>query len=346
LVTIAHRKPDRVPVDYWATKDVDRKLLAHFGIQGRDKLLEKLGVDLRYIFPRYTGPQLRTFSDGSTEDIWQVRRKRIKTGDAIYEEVSHSPLGDAGSIADLEKFNWPNPGWFDYSEINILCNKYRDYAIVVCDERTNRTTVLHEGIYLRGMEKMMTDLALNPDFVQVMFDRISEFYLEINRRIFEISEGKVDILLIGDDLGTQNGLLISSQMLQKFVFPYLKKYTRLCHDYNIKAMFHSCGSIREVIPDLIEIGIDILNPIQVQAKGMVPAELKQKFGRQLCFHGAVDVQQTMPRGTTKDVHREVSERIEVLGKDGGYILAPTHNFQVDVPVENILAFYQETGSLK
>jgi len=191
----------------------------------------------------------------------------------------------------------------------------------------------------------MMDLALNPDFVQAMFDRISEFYLKLNRRIFEAAEGKVEILLIGDDLGTQNGLIASPQMLQKFVFPYLRKYTHLCHEYNIKAMFHSCGSIREVIPDLIEAGIDILNPIQAQAKGMVPMELKQEFGSNLCFHGAVDVQQTMPKGTTEDVRYEVRQRIEVLGAEGGYILAPTHNFQTDVPIENILAFYEEADSL-
>lgn len=346
LDAIALHETDRVPVDYWATNDVDRKLLEYFGLLDRDKLLEKLGVDLRYIFPHYIGPQLRTFPDGSTEDIWQVRRRKIETGGAVYEEVSYSPLADAKSIDELIKFHWPVPNWFDYSEIKTLGDKYKKYAIVVCDERTNRTTVLHEAIYLRGIEKIMIDLAMNPDFVRMLFDRISGFYLELNRRIFEASDGRIDILLIGDDLGTQNGLLVSPAMLREFVLPYLKRYTKLCHHFGVKAMFHSCGSIREVIADLIDAGIDILNPIQVQAKGMVPAELKREFGNKICFHGGVDVQQTMPRGTTEKVRSEVRERIEVMGAGGGYILAPTHNFQVDVPVENIVAFYEEAGSLQ
>lgn len=346
LKAIEHKTTDRVPVDFWATKDAEKKLLSFFNMENKEEVLEKLGIDLRYVFPEYMGDPLRSFPDGSREDIWKVRRKGIKAGNATYDEITCYPLSGAASIEDIEKFDWPDPDRFNFSDMENVCKKYEQYAVVLCDDRTNRTTVLHQGIYLRGMEQIMLDIALNPDFVHALFNRISNFYITLNKRVFEAANGKIDILLIGDDIGTQNGLLLSPSQIREFIIPYLKKYLGLSRDYGVKAMFHSCGAIREIIPDLIDTGFDILNPVQVRAAGMVPAELKREFGQKICFHGGVDVQKTMPYGTVEEVKKEVRERIDVLGKNGGYILAPTHNFQADVPVENIIAFYEEAGSLK
>ena len=345
LESLSHRQTDRVPVDYWSTEEVDRRLSEYMGVPNRGELLEALGIDIRYVFPPYIGPPLRTFSDGSREDIWGVRRKKLIAGSAIYSEVCYSPLSEMMTPGELDDFPWPEPECFDYSQMATLCDKYKNYAVITVDERTNRTTVLHEAIYLCGMEKIMMDLALNPLFVHKLFGKITAFYTEVNRRILQAGSGKIDILLIGDDFGTQNNLIVSSEMLRRFIFPYLKKYIDLCKEYKVRVMFHSCGAIKEIIPDLIELGIEILNPIQVRAEGMVPSELKNEFGDRLCFHGGLDIQQTLPRGKPDDVRNEVRERIEVLGKNGGYILAPTHNFQEEVPLENIIAFYQEAGSM-
>jgi len=346
LKAVEHKITDRVPVDFWATKDAEKKLFSHFNLNDREAVLEKLSIDVRQVFPEYTGPSLRSFPDGSMEDIWKVRRKDIKAGNATYNEITFYPLSEARSIGDLEKFDWPDPEQFDISGMEAVCSRYEKYAVVLCDERTNRTTVLHQGIYLRGMEQIMLDIALNPEFVHALFRRISRFYMELNRKVFEAAKGKIDILLIGDDIGTQSGLLLSPKQIREFILPYLREYVKLCKDYAVKAMFHSCGAIREIIPDLIDTGFDILNPIQVRAAGMIPAELKKEFGEKICFHGGVDVQKTMPCGTVEEVKKEVRDRIDVLGKNGGYILAPTHNFQADVPVENMLAFYEEAGSLR
>ncbi len=346
MKAIEHKTTDRVPVDFWATKDAEKKLFAHFGTDDRETVLKKLGIDMRYVFPEYTGTPLRTFPDGSKEDIWKVRRKGIKAGNATYNEITWYPLADAQSIGDIEKFDWPVPDNFNIADMVNVCGEHEKYAVVLCDDRTNRTTVLHQGIYLRGMEQIMLDIALNPDFTHALFKKISAFYLGLNKKIFEAAKGKIDILLIGDDIGTQTGLLLSPAQIREFVLPYLKQYVHLCKEYGVKAMFHSCGAIRELIPDLIETGFDILNPVQVRAAGMIPAELKDEFGGKICFHGGVDVQKTMPLGTVEEVKEEVRERIDVLGKNGGYILAPTHNFQADVPLENMLAFYEKAVSLK
>ncbi len=346
LKAIEHKTTDRIPVDFWATKDEVKKLVSFFRLKNKEEVLKKLGIDIRYIFPQYTGPELRSFPDGSKEDLWKIRRKEVQAGNTTYDEITYYPLAEASSIEDLEKFDWPDPALFNFSGMEYLCKKNEEYAIVLCDERTNRTNVLHGGMYLCGMEKIMLDIALNPEFVHHLFKRISRFYLELNKRIFEAANGKIDILLIGDDLGAQNSLLLSPAQIREFVIPYLRQFVEQCHNYGAKAMFHSCGAIREIIPDLIDTGFDILNPIQVRAKGMEPAALKRDFGQKICFHGGVDVQQTMPYGTVYEVKKEVRERIDILGKNGGYILAPTHNFQADVPVENIIAFYEEAGSIQ
>lgn len=340
LDAIEHKATDRVPVDYWGTEEITSKLINHFRLNNKEELLKMLDVDLRYVFPKYIGPELITLNDGSEEDIWGVRRKRKRIGNVTYSEVCHSPFAHVSDPAALEEVSWPDPDWYDYSEIKILCDKYADYAIVTVDERTNRTTVLHEAIYLCGMEKVMMDLALNPGFINKMFSKITEFYLEINKRILDAAQGRIDILLIGDDFGTQNGLLISPEMIKKFAIPYIKRYVDLCRQYKVKVMLHSCGAIRAIIPELIKLGIDILNPIQVKARGMIPKELKKEFGEKLCFHGAIDTQEVLPFASPEDVKKEARDCIKALSQNGGYILAPTHNFQADVPIDNIIALYE------
>jgi len=346
LDAINHKITDRVPIDYWATEEITSKLVTHFSLTGKEELLKMLDIDLRYVFPRYIGPELSSFPDGSSVDIWGVKRKRQKIRNIIYNEVCYSPLAHVSDPDALEDVKWPNPDWYDYSEIKILCDKYDKYAIVTVDERTNRTTVLHEAIYLCGIEKVMMDLALNPAFINKLFSKITEFYLEINKRILATATGAIDILLIGDDLGTQNGLLISPEMIKKLLMPYLKKYVDLCKQYNVKVMLHSCGAIRSIIPDLIKLGIDILNPIQVKARGMIPKELKKEFGEELCFHGAIDTQEVLPFGSPKDIKKEVKDCIKILCQNGGYIMAPTHNIQVDVPIDNIIVMYEAAKSIR
>ncbi|MBN1383367.1 MAG: hypothetical protein JW983_00605 [Elusimicrobia bacterium] len=213
---------------------------------------------MQYIFPPYIGPKLRKFHDGSVEDPWKTRR------DPVYNEVCYAPLSEASSLRDINNYEWPNPDWYDYSKIPDMCRKYNDCSVVIYGGNCGMTTVLYQGINLCGMEKMMADLALNPDFVQEMFERITGFYLEVNKRIFEAAKGEIDSILMGDDFGTQRGLLISPAMLKRFVFPNLKKQFDLAHRYNIKVMFHSCGAISEIIPDLTSLGVDVLNPVNIE----------------------------------------------------------------------------------
>jgi len=164
---------------------------------------------------------------------------------------------------------------------------------------------------------------------------------ERSERALKTGSGRIDILWIGDDYGTQSGLLMSPEKWRKLFFPKLKDMCDLGHKYAAKIMLHSCGSTRLLWPDLIEAGVDIYDTVQPEAANMDPAELKRDFGDRICFHGSISTQRTLPFGTTQQVAAEVRLRVETVGRNGGLIVAPAHNIQPDTPLENILALYKE-----
>jgi len=338
---LSHKETYRVPIDYWATEEITAMLCRHFGVASKHEMLEKMGVDLRYVFPNYTGPQLKRYDDGSNEDIWKVRRRTIRGAEGFYEHTVYSPLSSIKTIEELEDWSPPSPDWYDYASLRSQCEKYEKYATVFVGDRTNRTCVLHEAIYLRGVQQALIDLLRNPKFTRRLYEKITEFYIEFNKRCFEEAGDLIDVFMMGEDLGTQQGLLVSPETFRKLIKPYLSMHIQLAKRYGIKVMLHSCGAIRKLIPELVEMKVDILNPIQVRARGMNPAELKREFGDKISFHGAIDIQHTLPHGRPEDVREEVRNRIQTLGKDGGYILCSTHNIQLDTPIENVLAMYDE-----
>ena len=346
LRAVAHEEADRTPVDYWAVAEVDRSLIRATGTSGREELLRRLGVDIRYVEGKYVGPPLERTGNGEWTDLWGVRRRRVKASFGSYDEVSYSPLASATGPEEVYDAPWPSPDWFDFSPLRRARDEHGAFALANHADRLNRTSVLKAAVYLRGMENVMTDLALKPELAKALFDRIAEFYLAANERMFEAARGQLDVFFMGDDFGAQSGLLVSRKMWKEFFVPHLRRFTEQARSYGLSVMFHSCGAIREIVPDLVELGVDIINPVQARAAGMDPRELKKEFGERVTFHGSVDIQDTVPKGTVEDVKKEVRERIEILGEGGGFILAPCHNFQADCPVENILAVYEEAGSLR
>jgi uroporphyrinogen decarboxylase len=195
---------------------------------------------------------------------------------------------------------------------------------------------------LRGLEQSLIDPLEAPEFTHELIRRISDFFYAHHRRMFETCEGLIDVAQVTDDLGSQTGPLISLPLYQEFYAPHHRRFIDLCHEFGIKVFHHDDGSCRPFLPLLLDMGIDILNPIQWRCPGMDMEELKTEFGKRICFHGAVDNQQTLPFGSPDDVRAEVRRCIDSLACDGtGYILAPCHNLQAVSPVENILAMYDE-----
>ncbi len=180
----------------------------------------------------------------------------------------------------------------------------------------------------------------NPEVAATLVEKIANFYYRQAEIMFQKGKGYIDIFFMGDDYGVQNGLMMSRRLWKKFFAPHLERFWRLAKSYDLKVQLHSCGSVRELIPDFIEMGLDVLDPIQVRARGMVPEELKKEFGDRLAFHGSIDTQETLPFGSKEDVKKEVLHRLKVMTPGGGFIISPSQHLLTEIPLENIVTMYE------
>ena len=266
-----------------------------------------------------------------------------------YEEIEmETPFGKAHSmgspcldvanyptIADLVAYPWPQPDWFDYSTLRPQLAAWSDFAIAA----TGCSVFQHPQLF-RGVEQLTIEMAADPDLTEFILDRVTDFYVGYFRRVFEEVGDLIDIFRLADDIGGQQNLLISPRMLERYVKPRLLRCTALAHEFDIKVLFHTDGNVRSAIPNLINWGIDILDPLQPEAPGMDPLELKREYGDRLCFSGGISAQDVLSLRGVEDVRAEVARAIQILAPGGGYILSPGHpSLQVDVPTENIIAMY-------
>jgi len=344
LAAIRHETVDRIPTDYWATGEVTEKLCRHLGCGTVLEMYDRLGIDgIMHVAPPYIGPPLPECGDSFSDGLqaWGMRFKRQEYEDGVYWEQSYYPLAEAETIEDLDAYPWPKPEWFDYEELARQCAQYPDRAIEV-----GYCAIFYYHNMLRGLEQSLMDPLLRPEFTHHLLQKIADTFYEYHARCFEATRGLVQITQVTDDFGSQSNLLISPQIFREFYKPHIQRAIDLAKSFDILVFHHDDGAIRPLIPELVDMGIDILNPIQWRCPGMDPAELKDSFGDRICFHGGVDNQTVMPFGTPEDVEAEVAYLLETLGRDGtGYILAPCHNIQPNTPVENILTLYRTANEL-
>ena len=333
----------RMPAHYYGTPEINKALMETFGLKDRKEIYDRLGTDLRHVGPAYTGPAMRTFDDGSTEGLNGERYKTVSFGHGSYSEPSYLPFGDVDDVGELEFFRFPSPDWYDYSGIKDRCLQFSDYAIEI--EGAGTPDFINGIGRYRGVEKVMYDIALEDPVFLALMEKRFDFLYEKTKRTLEAGEGLIDIVGLGEDLGNQNGLLISPDTYDRLFRDRHKAFIDLAHKYNAFAMMHCCGSCRKLIPTFIEMGLDILEVVQVDAAGMDITELHDEFYGKLAFCGSLSVQHTLPFGTVDDVIREVELRKKLFAK-GGMIIAPTHAIQAGTPVENILAMYRTIGSLE
>jgi uroporphyrinogen decarboxylase len=357
---IAFRKPDRTPRDFAAVPEIWRKLQEHFGTQDRNAILKALDVDGRVIsYDSFCHPPdvsqdeidlnasherssiggmwRRVEPDGSNRDIWGAHRRKVTTPFGALDEFASFPLEGANSVDDLKRHNWPTPDWWDFSGLRPTIeniNNSTNYSI-----RYRIGSVFETAWSLRGLERFLMELAIDPALPLYIMERIAEVHLENLRRVLEHAGDLIDIVYFYDDLASQEGLLLSAEMYQRCIQPHHQRIIGLAARYSKPTMMHSCGSVYPLINHLIKMGLNILNPIQPSAKNMNPEKLAEEFGGRLVFHGGIDVQQFLPKATPEQVKEKVHYICELLGRNGGYILAGSHHLQADVPLENVLAMY-------
>jgi uroporphyrinogen decarboxylase len=348
-----HASPDFTPCDYYATPEIHRSLLAYFGIEGDEghavsmgpsanliedgRVGERLGTDIRYISAPYVGPALPAFEDGSTMNLWGIRRRAVKNEYGDYAEPVNAPYAAWKTVEEVTWFPWPNPDWFDYSALPALCAKYPDLAIAVGGWHVQ--DFINSTALGRGVERTLLDIATdNPVFLAIIENR-HRFYMAYVERVLQAARGRIDIVCCGDDFGTQRGLLISPASFDRLFAAKKKELFDLAHAYDAKVSHHCCGSSRKLIPHFIQCGMDAIQTIQTRAAGMDPYGLKKDFGGQIVLHGAVDVQGWLQQSSPPAIEAEVNRLMDEVGAGGGFILAPSHCIQPDTPLENVLAIY-------
>ena len=366
IAAINHRPVDRVPIDLNPTLTAYENLKAHLGLEipesvtpnlaveviPHPEVLSRLGVDLISVKLPDPGRASESLPEKRV-DMWglEYRLVRQRQG-AYYENVTHPLAGS--TTADLQDYPWPD------SRPGAVADALHDHARRLYDETDLALVgrfgppILETAMFLVGMEEWYVRLATDQQFIRVLLEKISAIATGCDAAGIEASGEYVQIVKVsGEDLGMQNGLLFSPKVIRELLLPPLRRrWGAVCEcldrvNPSAKIMLHSCGAIRAFIPQLIEAGIDVLDPVQPMARGMEPAGLKADFGDRLVFHGGIDVQHLLPRGTPEEIARQVRQCLnDFQAHRGGYILAPSHNVQADVPPENLLAMIESAKNWK
>jgi uroporphyrinogen decarboxylase len=343
----------KIPVDYLAHRSADSKLKAHLGLDSERELLDHLDCDFFYLpgrdisqnegaLPFYKG-KLPVMTDAERICPLGIRWHRgAYDSKFTVDEAISGPLQKADlTEREILDFPWPKAADFDFSPLQTEAEKNSKRIRI----GGLWTGIMGDSYRMHGFENFLLNIAMNPELMHTLIDRMSDMYLELNNKYFSALHGKMEIWFFGNDFGSQESLLMGKDMWADFFFENIRKLCALAHSHNLKVMMHSCGAISELIPLLIEAGVDILDPIQVTAKGMDPADLAQKFGGKITFHGGIDTQNILPRGTEEDVERHVREVVGTLAPTGRYIFAPSQILGTDIPMENIIRMYKTIGDI-
>lgn len=361
VAALNHEEPDKVPIDLGNTIssihiEAYKELLRHLSLKEErihvldgvarstkpsEEILDRFRVDTRYIYPR-----LKSADDippPETVDVWGIKRKF--TG--YYYDVTKdgSPLMNAKDVYEVNSYHWPNADDMNLDLEDMVSQAEelakREYAIgfpyIVVGSFAH-------SLLVRGYQQFLADTILRPKIAEAVIENISNVMVDLIREYVAPIGKYLDFVFFGDDLGTQTGPILSPEAYRRLVKPRHKKIVEAFKSAtNAKVIIHSDGAIAPLIPDLIDVGISGINPVQVTAKGMDSRKLKTEFGDRLVFWGAIDTQRVLPFGKTADVREEVRLRISDLSRGGGYVLTSVHNIQPHTPPENIVTMFEEAN---
>ncbi|MBN2377297.1 MAG: hypothetical protein JXD22_12915 [Sedimentisphaerales bacterium] len=347
-LALAHEESDRCPMQISFTPEFANRLKQEIhgkigkvhnphGGGNSYELEHYLGEDLLLTSVGWANNYYQTFEPGAKYiDEWGIGWRatpyETRFGSGIYTEIISHPLADAKA---LDNYVPPSPDDPQlYRDAQDLIKNYREEYWIV---GVTVTTIWETAWALRGLERTMMDLIENPELVERILDIPYNYHLAAAKKLVEMG---VDMIWIGDDVGSQQGMLMSPELWRRMLKPRMAEFIRTLKEINpeIKIAYHSCGSIAAIVGELVEIGLDVLNPIQPACLNL--EHLKETYGDKLCFWGSIDEQQTLPFGSPEDVRQEVEARKQVLGRNGGLILGPTHHVQLDTPMENFWAMVE------
>lgn len=367
LAALNHQEPDRVPLDIGGTAvsgvhaiayealrrylDLENKTISVRNLSGQtvhldEDFLERLAVDTRFISPRNIANEtIRLQDDGeywAYDDEWGIGRRQPKKN-GLYFDIYRHPFDVENISESLKTYAWPeatHPGRFLTLKEQALAAREKGKLTVLGG--------LCAGIaemysWLRGYYRFYTDLGADQKTTQLFLEKLAELKAAYWERALALIGPYVDVVSEADDLAGQNGLLISLDMYRRLIKPWHRELFQAIRRAapHVKIFLHSCGAIRPLIPDFIELGVDILNPVQISARGMDPVELKRDFGRDIVFWGGgVDTQNVLGKATPQEVREHVWRNIEALMPGGGFVFATVHNTQANVPPQNFIAMWE------
>jgi uroporphyrinogen decarboxylase len=339
LCAFARQVPDRVPVNYMANPGIDGRLKEHYGLAAEDDegLRQALGVDFRTVSAPYVGPKLHADVPDRNIDMWGIHRRWIEHESGGYWDYCDFPLRQA-TLEQVEAWPMPAPERFDYDDLVAQCARYADYCVVLGG--AGIADIINSTGMIRNMEQVMVDLITDDPACLRYIDRRLDVQLAMVERCLEAAQGGIDVLWMGEDLGTQKGPMISANLYRKHLRPRHQRVVDLGKRYGIPVAIHSCGSSSWAFRDFIEMGIHVVDTLQPEARDMAPAYLKERFGDRLAFHGCISTAGPVAKGTVREVEDDVRQTLETMMPGGGYAFSPTHMLQDNSPTENVVAMYE------
>ncbi|MCK5565096.1 MAG: hypothetical protein KAJ07_07595 [Planctomycetes bacterium] len=331
LAVFDHRVPDKVPC--WCGASVEFWQKAKKQLRLDDEGLRlRFRDDFRRVFAEYAGPGFPLkFPNAKSRTIFGIERDGIGFG----QPLSH-PLADA-TIADVEKYPWPDPAWMDVSKIKAAAQAHNgQFAILGGDW----SPFWHDAIDLVGMENLYLKMYSEPEVVDAILKRMVDYYFEVSKNIFDAASDVIDIFFMGNDYGSQLGPLMSPDMFDRFMAPHQKRLCDLGHSYGLKTQLHCCGGFYELIPSLIDAGVDGVHAVQPSCRGMDLSRLKSEFGDKMVFNGAIDSHHTLMEKDAAGVKEDTRKVLDIMMPGRGYIAGASHDTILEeTPVENVLAMF-------
>lgn len=339
-MTFAHQEPDRVPINYFSNPGIDSRLKAHFSLKPDDdeSLRQALHVDFRSVNPPYIGKPLFAQKPDRMIDLWGVVMRYVEHESGGYWDYCDFPLKDA-DLDMIMNYPMPDPDDYDYAAAAREAKQYAPYWVSTGGAGTG--DIINRTSMFRNMEQVLIDLMTDNEACLAFMDRRMKIELEILERTLEAAKGLIDMVWLGEDLGTQKGPMISKKLYRKHLRPRHQRYVDVAKAYGLPVIVHTCGSSSWAYEDFIEMGVDAVDTLQPEAVNMSPRYLKDTFGGRLAFHGCISTAGPLAYGTPEEVRANVRETLAIMMPGGGYALSPTHQIQDNSPTENVLAMYEE-----